>query len=41
VVDIGRSGMRIAGLYASDGDVIPSAQPVEPPPIAAGGTKQS
>ena len=29
-VEIDRTGMRIAGLYASDGDVIPSAEPVEP-----------
>jgi circadian clock protein KaiC len=28
-VEIDRTGMRIAGLYASDGDVIPSAEPVE------------
>ena len=34
VVEIGATGMRIAGLYSSGGDVIPSAQRVE----AASGT---
>jgi circadian clock protein KaiC len=29
--EIDASGMRIAGLFASDGDVIPSAEPLEPP----------
>jgi circadian clock protein KaiC len=36
-VEIGAGGMRIAGLFASDGDVIPSAEPVEP----RGGSEQS
>ena len=31
LVEIGGAGMRIAGLYTSDGDVIPSAEPVESP----------
>lgn len=29
-VEFGATGMRIAGLFASHGDVIPSAEPVEP-----------
>lgn len=29
-VEIGARGMRIAGVYASDGDVIPSAEPIDP-----------
>jgi hypothetical protein len=36
-IDIGRAGMRIAGLFSSDGDVIPSAEPVEPPRVADAG----
>ena len=36
-VEIGAGGMRIAALFASDGDVIPSAEPVEP----RGGSEQS
>jgi len=31
VLEIASNGMRIAGLFASDGDVIPSAEPLEPP----------
>jgi circadian clock protein KaiC len=47
VVEIGSGGMRIAGLFASDGDVIPSAEPVEPPRTGSparprsGGAQQS
>jgi circadian clock protein KaiC len=46
-VEIGSSGMRIAGLFTSDGDVIPSAEPLEPPRAASptrpagGGSQQS
>lgn len=31
---IGDSGMTIAGIHASEGDVIPSAKPVEPPGVS-------
>jgi circadian clock protein KaiC len=47
LVEIGADGMRIAGLFASDGDVIPSAEPLEPPRTsspgwpASGGSEQS
>jgi circadian clock protein KaiC len=33
-VDIGPKGMRIAGLFTSDGDVIPSAEPIDLPRTA-------
>lgn len=35
-VQIGPKGMRIAGIFASDGDVIPSAEPIKPPASGAG-----
>lgn len=47
VLEIGSTGMRIAGLFASDGDVIPSAEPLESPrtssPVrpASDGSEQS
>jgi len=45
VLEVGASGMRIAGLFASDGDVIPSAEPLDPPRFNAparpsGGTSE-
>ena len=45
--EIGSQGMRIASLFASDGDVIPSAEPVEAPRAGnparpfSGGSEQS
>ena len=33
---IGPQGMRIAGIFSSDGDVIPSAEPIKPPAPGAG-----
>lgn len=30
-MEISSQGMRIAGVFASDGDVIPSAEPIDPP----------
>jgi hypothetical protein len=33
-LDIGPKGMRIAGLFTSDGDVIPSAEPIDLPRTA-------
>lgn len=47
-LEIGSSGMRIAGLFVSDGDVIPSAEPLDVPhaaspsrPVGGGGSRQS
>jgi circadian clock protein KaiC len=37
--EIGSQGMRIAGLFTSDGDVIPSAQRIDPPHGAGQGTE--
>jgi circadian clock protein KaiC len=40
-VEIGSQGMRIAGVFASDGDVIPSAEPIDPPRATAQGGASS
>lgn len=35
-LEISAHGMRIAGVFASDGDVIPSAEPIDPPRTTSG-----